>query len=203
MGIYLQFWHCHPDGLAEEFLAGPLGDFESWCHTTLEDFPGDIEPDVIPLLQAVRTHDHSALFATNRSEAMLVDHLIDVYYGLFCDIARPDLKRAADSSLLAAERYRRLFDTVTEPPGSRRALELWNCAFNGRPICRDPTVFPYTSRDGVFHISYWSSEEVTILHKTIATLLIPPSIDSRVTTATINALANAHAQKSGLVVTVA
>ena len=38
MSVCVLFYLCHADGLADEFLAGPLDEFKAWCANTLEKY---------------------------------------------------------------------------------------------------------------------------------------------------------------------
>ena len=201
MGIYAQFWHCHPAGLAEEFLSGPLEEFDSWLLETVAEFPDDIDASVYPLLQAVRTNGRVVLCASTASEAASVDRLMDAYFGMFCDMRRRDLKRAADQSLLRAAHYRGMVGT-SENTARSVASELWNLMFTGRAVGRDTNAFPYASEDGVYHLAYWSWDEVNLLNEAFTVGPLPTEVDSRALAAAKNALAAAHAQRSGLIIEV-
>ncbi|WP_093195204.1 hypothetical protein [Variovorax sp. YR750] len=200
MGIYAQFWHCHPAGLAEEFLSGPLEEFDSWLLETIAEFPDDIDTSVYPLLQIVRANGRAALHALSASEAASVDRLMDAYFGMFCDMKRRDLKQAADQSLLRASHYRGMFGSDNDSTARGVAFVLWNFMFSGRSVARGSSVFPYASEDGVYHLSYWSSDEVSLRNEALTVAPSPKDVDSRALAAAKNALASAHTRRSGLII---
>lgn len=203
MGIYIQFWHCHPSGLADEFLSGPLEAFEAWCNETAADFPDDIEPTILPLLEAVQARGGSALGAASEAEAIAVDRLLDTYFGMFCDQQRPDLMRAADPSLLPARHFRGMFGTSREASPCSTAFELWSFLFTGRAVGRDSSLLPYRSADGVYHLAYWSAQEVMLLDDAFAADLVSADVEARALNAARNAVATARRQGTGLIIQVA
>ncbi len=203
MGIYVTFWHCHPAGLADEFLGGPLDEFDSWLAATIAEFPGDIEESVYPLLKAVRANGRAALEATTSADAMTVDRLMDAYFGMFCDKERAGLKRHADQSLLYARHFEGMFGSDNETAVSSAAFRLWDFMFKGRPECRDPNLLPYESEDGVYRLSYWTLDEVKLLRDAVIAGAQAPGVEERARTATKNALASAFEQGAGLIIEVA
>jgi hypothetical protein len=128
---------------------------------------------------------------------------MDAYFGMFCDMRRGDLKRAADQSLLRASRYRGLVGSSGEAIGRSAAFALWNFMFTGRGVGRDSNVFPYASEDGVYHLSYWTLDEVNLLNEAFTFDPLPAEVDARALAAVKNALASAHTQRSGLIVEIA
>ncbi len=203
MGIYVTFWHCHPAGLADEFLGGPLDEFDSWIVATTAEFSEDIEESVYPLLKAVRANGRVALEATTSAGAMAVDRLMDTYFGMFCDMERQDLKRHADRSLLYARHFEGMFDSVDETAASSAAFVLWDFMFTGRPDCRDPKLLPYKSKDDVYRLSYLTLDEVKLLREAVIAGAQAPGVEARARTATKNALGCAFEQGSGLMIEVA
>lgn len=203
MGIYAQFWHCHPAGLAEEFLAGPLDEFDAWCVETVTESPGDIDTSVYLLLQLVQAHGRTVLSATSETEANAVDRLLDAYFGRFCDLRRQDLKKRADGSLLRARSYRNLFGLSRESSACSAAFDLWNYLFTGRAVGRDAKVLPYKSEDGVYHLSFWSPDEVILLDRALATSIALSEDEFAARAAATNALANARKNGAGLFMEIA
>uniref|UniRef100_UPI00105099C6 hypothetical protein n=1 Tax=Variovorax sp. GV025 TaxID=3450240 RepID=UPI00105099C6 len=199
MGIYAQFWHCHPAGLVDEFLSGPLDEFDAWLLETNAEFPGDIDASVQPLLRVVRSNGRAALNALNAAEATAVDRLMDTYFGMFCDMKRRDIKQAADQSLLRASHYAKMLDSSNGVAAHSAALELWSFMFSGRAVARDSNVFPYASEDGVYHLSYWCCDEVSLLDEAFAAKSFATEVDPRALAAVKNALASALARRSGLI----
>jgi len=203
MGIYVTFWHCHPAGLVDEFLGGPLDEFESWLAATMAEFPGDIEGSAYPLLKAVRANGRAALEATTSADAMAVDRLMDAYFGMFCDMKRAELKRRADQSMLYSRYFEGMFGSSDETAASSAAFRLWSFILKGRPGCRDPNLLPYESEDGVYRLSYWTLDEVKLLREAVIAGAQAPGVEARAQTATKNALAGALEQGSGLIIEIA
>ena len=203
MGVYLQFWHCHPTGLADEFLAGPLEEFEAWCIETAAEFPDDLEPSVLPLLKAVQVRGAAALVATTEGEAAAVDGLLETYFGMFCDFQRPGLKLAADPSLVRARHFRGMFGASREAGPRGSAFDLWNFIFTGRPAGRDSSLLPYRSSDSVYHLAYWSLQEVMLLDNAFAANLASADVEPSALMTARNAVARARAKGSGLITEVA
>ena len=203
MGIYLTFWHCHPAGLAEEFVSGPLEEFGAWCEEITAEFPDDIAPAVHPLLMTVQARGVDGLRATTRAEATAVDRLMDTYFGMFCDMSRPGLKRAADPSLLPVRHFRGMFGDSQRICGGGSAFELWNFIFTGRAVGRDSSLLPYVSDDGVYRLAYWSSKEVIRLGEAFADKPAPNDIDVRAVEAAQSAVTRACEQGTGVILQVA
>jgi hypothetical protein len=84
-GTFVEFWHGAEDGLLGHFLAAPLREFQAWCVEINTDFPGEIQPAILPLLNAVLSRGASALYAATEADARICDELLDTYYGEFCD----------------------------------------------------------------------------------------------------------------------
>ncbi|WP_198087167.1 hypothetical protein [Variovorax sp. E3] len=200
MGIYAQFWHCHPAGLADEFLSGPLEEFDSWLLEIMAAFPDDVDPAVYPLLQTVQANGRTALHALTAPEAAAVDRLMDAYFGMFCDMKRGDVKRSAEQSLLRAPCSRGMLGSGNHAAALGVAFELWNFVFSGRAVARDSSLLPYVSGDGVYHLSYWSLDEVRLLDEAFAVGPIPEEVDLKALAVVKNALASALTQRSGLII---
>jgi len=196
------FWHGSPDGLGEKLLSGPLQDFERWCEDVLSEFPEDIDPDILPLLRAVQTNGRPALQAANCVEAALVDRLIETYFGMYCDGKQPEILISAERSMLSVWRYKNIFDKARVTPEFAQAVMLWDYIFIGRPIGRDPQIFPYQSADGFFHVSYWTFDEVVFLRNAIVTIALPNDVDASALQCSMQALDAAIAQRSGLIITI-
>lgn len=203
MGIYATFWHCHPEGLAREFMSGPLEEFSAWCETTSADFPDDIEPSSLSLLPMIRARGIDALTVTTMAEATAVDRLLDTYFGLFCDTSRPSLKRAADPSLLRARRFQGMFGSSRDTSRCAAAFDLWRFVITGRGVGRDSNVLPYRSGDFDYRLAYWTSGEVLVLHDAFCADAVPAEVDRSAFTAAKNAVTAAREQRTGLIVEIA
>lgn len=204
MGTFVEFWHGAEDGLLGHFLAGPLDAFQAWCVNTESEFPGDIQPTVLPLLDVVFSRGALALCATTKAEALACDELLDTYYGMFCDYVRHDLLEPANDSILYVSRYHSIRVALEVEPSHSAELRLWSYLLNGRPVLRDPTALPYISLDNAFWLSFWSAAEVALMLRTIAspfpTWLLAADPDALRNTEM--ALASAAARGSGLIISV-
>lgn len=203
MGIYATFWHCHPDGLAQELLSGPLEEFSAWCQQTAADFPDDIEPSSLSLLNAIRAQGTAALKATTSDEAAAIDRLVDVYFGLFCDSGRPDLKRAAHPSLLRARHFQKMFGSSRETSKYPAAFDLWRFTLTGRGVGRDSNAFPYRSCDGVYRLAYWTLGEVAVLDDAFSADAVAGDVDREAVAVARAAVSAARTQQTGLIVEIA
>ncbi len=205
MGTYVQFWRGTEDGLLGHFLGGPLDAFRKWCIEAIADYPGDLEPAIVPLLEAVLAVGASALQAETAAQAALVDRLLDTYYGHFCDGKCPELLESADGSLLYVRRYDSILEALARLPDKNAELLLWSYLIGGRAVQRDQAVLPYQSEDGIFRLSYWSAEETALMGR----LLIGPvagwlrDVDAGALECTAAAIESAMAQRTGLIITVA
>ena len=203
MGIYAMFWHCHPEGLAQELLSGPLEEFSAWCQQTAADFPDDIEPSSLSLLNAIRARSMAALKATTSDEATAIDRLVDAYFGLFCDSDRRDLKRAAHPSLLRARYFQGMFGSSRETSQCPAAFDLWRFTLTGRGVGRDSDAFPYRSGDGVYRLTYWTLGEVAVLDDAFSANAVAGDVDRDAVAAARAAVSTARAQRTGLIVEIA
>ena len=202
MSVRVLFYLCHAGGLADEFLAGPLDDFEAWCTTMRVEFPDDIEPTIPPLLRAVRATGHAALRATTASEAEAIDRLMDTYFGDFCVLHARGLLREADGSSLRVDRYEGMFDRARGSLTGSAAWHLWNFMFTGRGVGRDEAAWPVRWKDRGFRLSWWTSEEVAVLHEAFETAPMPAAVDENARESARQAIGRAYEDGSGLLIQV-
>jgi len=204
MSIVVMFWHGSHDGLLGHFLSGPLDDFRIWCLASEEQFPGELHPALVPLLDAVLREGPDALRPTTAAEAWVVDRLLDTYCGIFASCDRPDLMQSTVEAFLRVSRYETILAALSQWPHHRTARRLWSYLLEGRPVVRDPGKFPYGSEDAVYRLSYWSADEVVLLDRVFA----DPSArwlsvaDTDALGCTRTALAAARARGSGLITSV-
>lgn len=199
MGIHISFWHGSHDGLLGHFLSLPHAEIEAWLLQCMEQFPEEFDPAILALLQNFRRHGVEALKVDSAADAKLVDELLKVCYGQYCDqhIDRSMLQDASSSTL-----HLRRYDTITD--ALRRAnappdiLKLWHYLFTGRPLLRDPSLLPFNFNDDIYRIGYWTADEVLALQGWLQATI---GADEHAKDAALVAMATAAERKQGLIMT--
>ncbi len=205
MGTYVQFWLGADDGLLGHFLAGPLDAFRAWCDDTIVEFPGELDPLIVPLVEKIRTSGPAALEAHTAGEAAVVDDLMSAYYGSFCDFVRKDQLEMVGDALLYVSRYDTIADVLINASDKRVESLLWSFIRSGRAIGRDQATLPYTSGDDAFRLSYWTADETELLGDALTGA--PDEwlrdCDTDAMECTLMAIRAAISRRTGLIITVA
>lgn len=204
MGIRVMFFHGSADGMASHFLSAPLHEFRAWYQEMMEEFPEEVNPACVFLLEEVIYNGRPSLKRASEESPKTVDLLLADYYGLFADFR--DKLYEASGTCINIRKYQSI-GTQLKRDGMEEAAVLVDYIFSGRPVLRDAAEFPFFSEDDVFRLAYWTAEEVVRFRAALDPLgeaeqrqLDPewgalPAIQE--------SLANAHARKSGLIITVA
>ncbi len=205
MGTYVQFWHGAEDGLLGHFLSGPLGDFRAWCINTIEEFPGEIDPSILPLLEKIQSNGWNALAVKSPEDASIVDRLLDTYYGSFCDLERKELFEMTGDAVLYVRRYDSIGEALAASSDKRVESQLWSYVRSGRAAGRDQTIFPYLPGGDVFRLSFWSAAEVALLGRVLTSTPAEwlRDADPDALECTLMAIESALARHEGLIITVA
>jgi hypothetical protein len=164
MSIRVSFWLGAEDGICSHFLSAPLDQFEEWASDTEAEFPKEVGTEVLDLIRDVRCRGAAALQTTDSVRAAELDRMLDMFYGFFCDFGPgQELLDYASPSIVSVRRYRAATDLLRRAELSSETLKLWEFLIGGRPVLRNAEALPYTSEDGVFHLSYWTFAECSHL----------------------------------------
>jgi hypothetical protein len=167
VGIRVQFWQGSPDGACGHFLSSPLGEFRAWYARQLEEWPGECEPRLLPIIDDIIARGVAALHAESPEIAWLIDRVMDEFYGSYYNSARPELLVEADPSCLYERHYSEVRGEIDRRPGTG-AVRLWDYLLSGRAIGRPQETFPYRSEDDVYRLGYWTHEEVAALREPLS-----------------------------------
>ncbi len=205
MGTYVQFWHGADDGLLGHFLAGPLDAFRAWCDDTIIDFPGEVNPLIVPLLEVIRTTGRAALKVHTVGEAAVVDELLSTYYGSFCDFVRKDQLEMVGDAVLYARRYDTIADALVNASDKPIESLLWSYIRSGRAVERDQTTLPFFSSNDIFRLSYWTADETELMGKALTSTSAEwlSDCDADALECTLIAVESAMLRRAGLIMTVA
>jgi hypothetical protein len=209
MGIMVSFWLGAEDGIRSHFLSAPLDQFEkNWASEIEAEYPDRFGDWLLGLIRDVRSRGALALQTSDRIRAEQIDQMLAEFYGGFCDGPGKELLAEASPGMLRVQWYCEAIDLLHRAKLSDETLRLWKFLIEGRPVLRDPEALPYTSDDGIFHLSYWTLAECSRLlpELTLAARWDAPDVDQMCRTAliiTIDACARAIEEKVGLIITVA
>jgi len=162
MGIRVSFYLGAPDGLEGLFWASSPIHFRNWSLHVEEEAPGTFSPALLRRLDRVVADGPSRLVPADRADAELLDAIFDNFVGLYCDSQRSLLRYASESTV-----YVGWYVQAEAGIGSRCSRQVsrcWSYLLNGRPAGRASTAHPYTPRDPVSRLGYWTAEEVRIVH---------------------------------------
>jgi len=162
MGIRVSFYLGAPDGLEGHFWASSPIHFRNWAHHVEEEDQGTFSPALLRRLDRVVAEGPRLLLPADRADAELLDAIFDIFIGLYCDSQRSLLRYASESTVDVGWYVQAEAGIGTRC--SRQVSRCWSYLLNGRHVGRPSTAHPYTPRDPVSRLGYWTAEEVKIVH---------------------------------------
>jgi hypothetical protein len=162
LGIRVSFYLGAPDGLEGHFWGSGPRQFRDWVRYVEEEHRGTFSPALLCRLDRIVAEDPSSLLPTDRADAEILDEVFDAFVGLYCTSA-DGLLRYASESMVYVGWYGQAQARI-ESQCSRQVSQCWSYLLDGRPMRRPSTAHPYTPRDPVFRLGYWTAEEVRIVH---------------------------------------
>ena len=201
MSKRVTFWLGARDGIVSHFLSGPLERFATWLEGW--DTPDSVR--LVGLASDARMRGAEALRANDSTQALIVDRMLDVYYGSFCDLVEPATLVAAAPSDCSERCYWTAAEGFARHPGGSAGEALWRCLLEGRPVLRDARRLPYVSSDGVFRLGYWSADECDVLADELQTVgaTATEAEARRAVAAALEAISRARGSRTGLITVVA
>lgn len=175
MGTRVEFYFGTEDSL-ETTLLKNLRAFREWLARAIKDEPDSYGPLALAQADSVLEKGRTALKAKDDTTALYVDKLVEAFVGDFCDHGDgQNLLEIIPLSIVNVSHYYECYkylekDTFLEA--------FWNFILNGRPLARNPNLFPYNSSDGVFYVSFATAEEVQTLHSAITKISVPGQNDN-------------------------
>lgn len=159
MGTSVEFLLGSSDGITGHFLSGPLAEFYDWYSKRFEEYLGqENDPRMTQLIANILLNGQSALAVTTVEQAIVVDKMMNCYYGYFCDYVRPDQMIQAFLSFVKMSQYeplRDFFKLHYHPNAVRYITYL----LDGRGVGRSDNAIPYQPEDNVFRLGYWTITE--------------------------------------------
>lgn len=204
MGIYAEFYRGSSDGALSHFLSSPLSKFRDWFHHNMLEFPDDFDSAELMRIDEIIAFGAQALCPKTSEEAVLIDRVTDRFYGDFCGVNRTFLTAAVATGLYSRHYENRL--AIKQSFGDE-SLRLWEYLINGRPIGRAENSYKYSSCDGIFHVGFWTYEEVYVLRTAMKVgaddFSLFEGLQVNAMRTAFHALENVYADRLGMIIIIA
>lgn len=204
MGTRVEFWLGSTTSLEEAIIDGMVG-FRSWCEELATKPDYEIPIETVNLADAIIANGAEQFYPNNVEAARKLDHLVELYIGYYCDSGPGrTLFPSAHNSMLPVRYFESSVDVI-KVNASATLLKWWTYIFTGRPVARNPDIYPYVRVNSVFRTSFAEHDEINQILQQLRFLSIS-NIDVESGNAirvVKEALAYAKAQNRGLIITVA
>lgn len=159
MGTYVYYYLGDETGMRTRFLAD-LASYSAWFRALVAEYPEDYPPGQLQKLVDIEQRGIEAFKTGCDDEAHVIDRILDEYWN-FC--SEKDLHRKLEITPSAHKRYR-YADNLSDvlPATSATANAYYKQLFSGRSSA-DCSGHAYASEDGIFHVSWLLSREVSLL----------------------------------------
>ena len=200
MGVRVEFWQGAPDGALGHILSSPLPQFLNWYEEILPEEPDEDGAVYLPLIARIVEQGKAAFQVQSREEAQHIDHVVDIFYGWFCDETGFPLLIDVGASALYVSKFEDR-SSIRNRLG-KEAGRLWDFLLDGRSVGRPDGLYPYRSSANFCCVSFWTYEEVVYLRQCLEKLDLDPHRDSALSE-TFRAINNVEASGRGLIIKVA
>ncbi|MFN7495477.1 MAG: hypothetical protein ACK5RG_21335 [Cyclobacteriaceae bacterium] len=154
MGVRVQFWETPQDDI-KKAIRIDFEKFKVWYLSIAAEFPDDVNYDILDFIERNTTPDK--LF--EEIDHKLIDELVAIYIGEFCDYGPGNKKAVKDSTCLNVRNYESDF-TAIQNRCDRRVVELWNYILRGKSIMEPRNI---EIANSVFRYSVLSEGECQFL----------------------------------------
>jgi hypothetical protein len=154
MGVRVQFWETPEDDI-KKAISKDFEKFKVWYLSIATENPDEVNYDLLEFFE--RNTNPDKLF--EETDHKLIDKLVGVYIGDFCDYGPGKKKTVKDSTFLNIRNYESDFKVIEERC-DRRVVELWNYILRGKSIVEPKNI---ETADSVFRYSVLSEEECQFL----------------------------------------
>ncbi|MFY7861935.1 MAG: hypothetical protein ACOVP5_06870 [Chitinophagales bacterium] len=196
MGVRVQFWETPEDDIKKAIIKD-FEKFKVWYLSIAEEYPDDVNYDILDFIERDTTPDK--LFEEN--DHQLIDELVGIYIGDFCDHGPGKIKSVKDSTCLYITHYQSDFNIIQKRCG-RRVIELWDFILNGKSIIEIRNI---EIADSVFRYTLLSEQECQFLLRELSKNFNVTTPDNFNSILGIGSVINAIKNKKsmGLLITVA
>ncbi len=154
MGVRVQFWETPEDDIKKAIIKD-FEKFKVWYLSIAEEFPDEVDYDILDFIE--REINPGKLF--EKIDRKLIDELVGIYIGEFCDYGPGKMKTVKDSSCLNIRNYENDLNTI-QKRCDRRVVELWGYIVKGKSMIEPRNI---EIADTVFRYSVLSEEECQFL----------------------------------------
>jgi hypothetical protein len=155
MGVRVTFWEMPEDDLKKAIIKD-FEMFKVWYLSIAKEYPDEVSYDLVEFIEG--TTNSNKLF--EEIDHKLIDELVGVYLGYFCDYVPGKINTVRDSACINISNYERDFKLI-EARCDRRVAELWNHILKGKSLGESGAV--EIIDDDIFRYSVFSEEECQFL----------------------------------------